>query len=67
LQWSAHTGTLFGIPPTGHAIDVRQMQIEWLRDGRICRHWRITDEHALLQQLGVASGHRMPPSSYHAW
>lgn len=51
-----HTGTLFGIPPTGHSIDVRQMQIEWLRDGRICRHWRITDEHALLQQLGVASG-----------
>jgi hypothetical protein len=30
------------------------MQIEWLRDGRICRHWRITDEHALLRQLGVA-------------
>ena len=49
-----HTGPLFGIAPTGRAIDVRQMQIEWLRDGRICQHWRVTDERALMQQLGVA-------------
>lgn len=49
-----HTGPLFGIAPTGRAIDVRQMQIEWLRDGRICQHWRVTDERTLLQQLGLA-------------
>lgn len=49
-----HTGPLFGIAPTGRAIDVRQMQIEWLRDGRICQHWRVTDERTLLQQLGIA-------------
>jgi len=49
-----HTGPLFGIAPTGRAIDVRQMQIEWLRDGRIWQHWRVTDERTLLQQLGVA-------------
>ena len=48
-----HTGPLFGIAPTGRAIDVRQMQIEWLRDGRIWQHWRITDERTLMQQLRV--------------
>jgi steroid delta-isomerase-like uncharacterized protein len=47
-----HHGTLFGIAPTGRSFDIRQMQIEWLKDGRIWQHWRITDELALMQQLG---------------
>ncbi|MFN7977057.1 MAG: ester cyclase [Vicinamibacterales bacterium] len=50
-----HTGSLFGIAPTGRRIDVRQMQIEWLRDGRIAQHWRVTDELALMRQLGVVA------------
>jgi ketosteroid isomerase-like protein len=50
-----HTGPLFGMAPTGRAINVRQMQIEWLRDGRIWQHWRITDERTLLQQLNAGS------------
>ena len=48
-----HRGTLFGVAPTGRRIDVRQMQIEWIREGRIWQHWRITDELALMRQLGV--------------
>lgn len=48
-----HTGTLFGLAPTGRRIDVRQMQIEWIRGGRIRQHWRITDDLALQRQLGV--------------
>jgi predicted ester cyclase len=48
-----HDGVLFGMAPTGRRIDVRQMQIEYLRDGRICQHWRVTDELALMRQLGV--------------
>jgi ketosteroid isomerase-like protein len=47
-----HSGTFFGIAPTGRRIDVRQMQIEWIRDGRICAHWRITDDLSLMRQLG---------------
>jgi steroid delta-isomerase-like uncharacterized protein len=50
-----HAGRLFGMPASGRPFDIRQMQIEWLRDGRICQHWRITDELALLRQLGLAS------------
>ena len=48
-----HRGTLFGIAPTGRKIDVRQMQIEWLREGQIWQHWRVTDELGLMRQLGV--------------
>jgi hypothetical protein len=46
-----HTGPLWGFEPLGHAIDVRQMQIEWIRQGRIWQHWRLTDEAALTRQL----------------
>lgn len=47
-----HTGELFGIPASGRPIDVRQMQIEWICDGRIWQHWRLTDELSLLRQIG---------------
>ena len=46
-----HEGELFGMAPSGRPIDVRQMQIEWLRGGRISEHWRITDETTLMRQL----------------
>jgi steroid delta-isomerase-like uncharacterized protein len=46
-----HTGTLFGLAPTGRSFRVRQMQIERVRDGRIAEHWRVTDEAALARQL----------------
>jgi len=47
-----HTGTLFGMAPHGGKIDVKQMQFEWIRDGKIVRHWRITDDLSLLRQIG---------------
>jgi predicted ester cyclase len=50
-----HSGTLFGMPPTGKKIDVRQMQIEWIRNGQIWQHWRITDELTLMRQPASSS------------
>lgn len=47
-----HRGPLFGMPPSGGPIDVRQMQFEWIRRGRIIQHWRLTDELSLLRQTG---------------
>lgn len=47
-----HRGPLFGMAPQGGRVDVRQMQFESMRDGRIIAHWRITDELTLLKQLG---------------
>jgi steroid delta-isomerase-like uncharacterized protein len=46
-----HSATLFGVPGRGARLDVRQMQFEWLRNGRIWQHWRLTDEAALLRQM----------------
>lgn len=46
------TGALFGLPASGRRFDVRQMQIEAIRDGRIAEHWRVTDDLAMLRQLG---------------
>lgn len=50
-----HTGALWGLEPRGAPIDVCQMQIEWIRDGRIWQHWRLTDEAALVRQVTSAA------------
>ena len=47
-----HTGDFFGIAPTHKAIKVSQMQIERIANNKIIAHWRVTDELALLKQLG---------------
>ncbi len=47
-----HSGTLFGMKPSGGKIDVKQMQFEWIREGRIVQHWRLTDDLSLLKQMG---------------
>ena len=48
-----HQGDFFGTPPTGKKVRVSQMNIEQFRDGRIAQHWRVTDELALMRQLGL--------------
>jgi steroid delta-isomerase-like uncharacterized protein len=48
-----HRGDFFGVPPSGRTIAVSQMTIERFRDGKIVAHHRVTDELALLRQLGA--------------
>jgi steroid delta-isomerase-like uncharacterized protein len=48
-----HLGALFGLPPTGRRVRVSQVNIERFHDGRIVEHWRVTDELALMRQLGA--------------
>ena len=48
-----HRGDLFGLPATGRRVQVDQINIEHIRDGRIVEHWRVTDELQLMRQLGV--------------
>ena len=48
-----HTGDFFGIPPTNKKISVDQINIEYIKDGRISEHWRITDENTMMSQLGL--------------
>ncbi|MFC5410232.1 ester cyclase [Larkinella bovis] len=49
------TGDFFGIPPTNRTVEVAQINIERIRDGKIAEHWRLTDELALMRQLGLIS------------
>lgn len=47
-----HKDSLFGLPPTGKAVSVNQINIEQVENGRITEHWRVTDELELMKQLG---------------
>lgn len=53
VMTGTHTGTLFGIPPTGKRVNVNQINIEQIVNGKIAEHWRVTDELTMMKQLGV--------------
>jgi steroid delta-isomerase-like uncharacterized protein len=53
VMTGTHRGDLFGLPPTGRRVQVDQINIERIRDGRIAEHWRVTDELQLMRQLGA--------------
>lgn len=46
-----HVGELWGMKPTLKKFEVSQINIEFIKNGKISEHWRVTDEHALLNQL----------------
>ena len=48
-----HKGNLFGIEATGKTIDVYEVGIFKLIDGRISEAWFMADELALLRQIGA--------------
>jgi steroid delta-isomerase-like uncharacterized protein len=56
IMTGTHKGDLFGLPPTGRGVRVNQINIEEIGpDGLIREHWRVTDELALMRQLGRIS------------
>ena len=52
-----HKGNFFGIAPTDKPIDIHELGIFRLADGKITEAWFMADELGLLQQLGA----KMPP------
>lgn len=49
-----HKGPFMGIPPTGKRIDVNGIDIiQFGSDGKAAEHWGVTDNMAMMQQLGV--------------
>jgi steroid delta-isomerase-like uncharacterized protein len=48
-----HTGDFFGIPASHQKIEVKQINIEKIANGRISEHWRLTDDLTLMKQMGV--------------
>ncbi len=48
-----HTGTFFGIPPTGKKLDVYEVALLRIENGQMVEGWFMMDETALLQQMGA--------------
>ena len=48
-----HTGDMMGIPPTGKSVTVSETIIDQFGDGKIVESWRLFDQMAMMQQLGV--------------
>lgn len=48
-----HTGDLMGMPPTGKRVAVPAMIIDQIANGKIVETWRLFDQMAMMQQLGV--------------
>lgn len=48
-----HTGDMMGIPPTGKSITISEIIIDQLADGKIVESWRLFDQMAMMQQLGL--------------
>jgi steroid delta-isomerase-like uncharacterized protein len=48
-----HKGEFMGIPATGNKIDFQVIDILAFRDSKATDHWGVTDQLAMLTQLGV--------------
>jgi predicted ester cyclase len=48
-----HTGSFFGIPPTGHAVTIAANVILHIADGQVTRLFGIFDEAGMLRQMAV--------------
>ena len=46
-----HSGSFYGIPPTGKHISTSVIRIDRVQDGKIAEHWSVSDAASLMQQL----------------
>lgn len=63
IRWTwtgHHTGTLFGVPPTGRSVDGRGISIYEVRRGKIVSAQVETDRLGFLQQLGLVPADVIP-------
>lgn len=50
---ATNTGSYLGLPPTGREINCTVLGIARVDNGKIVEHWGVTDELAMMSQLGV--------------
>ncbi|MCB0212492.1 MAG: ester cyclase, partial [Anaerolineae bacterium] len=48
-----HTGDMMGIPPTGKSVTMSEIIIDRVVEGQIVESWRLFDQMAMMQQLGL--------------
>lgn len=51
-----HTGDFWGVPGTGRPLDLLELGVFRLEDGRIAESWWLNDELAICIQLGIPVG-----------
>ena len=48
-----HEGEFMGIPPTNKSFSIQAIDILEIRDGKAVAHWGVTDQAAMMEQLGL--------------
>jgi predicted ester cyclase len=48
-----HTGPLYGVPPTGNAIEMRSIDIRRAENGQFVEQWDELNYLELFQQFGI--------------
>jgi steroid delta-isomerase-like uncharacterized protein len=48
-----HTGEFMGVPATDKSFEIEAMDIIRIEDGKCAEHWGVTDNMALMQQIGA--------------
>jgi steroid delta-isomerase-like uncharacterized protein len=48
-----HTGEFMGVPATDKSFEINTVDIIRIQDGKCAEHWGVTDNMALMQQIGA--------------
>jgi steroid delta-isomerase-like uncharacterized protein len=48
-----HTGEFMGVPATDKTFEIESIDIVRYQDGKCAEHWGVTDNMALMQQIGA--------------
>jgi steroid delta-isomerase-like uncharacterized protein len=48
-----HSNAYMGVPATYRSIDCQVMGIARIENGKMAEHWGVTDELAIMQQIGL--------------
>jgi predicted ester cyclase len=48
-----HRGELWGIPPTGKEVEITNMSMSRIEEGKMAEEWPAPDRLGMMQQLGV--------------
>lgn len=48
-----HEGEFMGVPASGNRIEIEAIDIIRIADGKCVEHWGVTDNIALMQQIGA--------------
>jgi predicted ester cyclase len=51
ISQGTHSGSFYGVPPTGKQISTSVIRIDRVQDDKITEHWSVSDAGNLMQQI----------------